>query len=97
MLNAYAVDQAIEAANTVLEAVRPEGDASPPATAGYSQFPGLDFDPVIPYLVAVADPESAISANRKRIGVEIREKLGKEVADRIARSISIRQNGATDA
>jgi uncharacterized protein (DUF1778 family) len=96
MLNAYASDQAIAAANTVLEAVRPEGDASPPATAAYSQFPGLDFDPVVPYLVAVAYPGSGISDNMKRIGAEVREKLGDAVADRIARNIGPEQR-APDA
>lgn len=93
--NGYAYDQAVEAANAILEAARPEGDATPPA-AGVSLL-GLDLAEVHrnlglgiagPYLAAVADPESAISADLKRIGDETREKLGDVVSDRIARNIS---------
>jgi hypothetical protein len=93
MLNAYAFDQAMEAANAVLDAVRPEGDASPPAhlATAVNPLPGLNLDPAdsfIPYLVAVAYGGSAsISDNLKRIGAEVREKLGEAVADRITRHI----------
>lgn len=96
MLNPHAFDQVIEAANAILEAARPEGDTAPPATVAVS-LPGLDLAEVHrnlglgvagPYLAAIADPESAISADLKRIGTETREKLGDVVSDRIAQNIS---------
>jgi hypothetical protein len=82
--NGFAYDQAVEAANAILEAARPEGDA---ASSAFLSGLDLGVGMAMPYLTAVADPNAGITANLQRIGRETRERLGDEVADRIARSI----------
>lgn len=97
--DSYAFDQAVQAAEVILKATRPEGDRDPPPylPKGRPFGPGgADLDEVNrnfgigiagPYLVAVADPELALHAELKRIGTEVREKLGPDVAERIRQNI----------
>jgi hypothetical protein len=99
MLNAYAFDQAVEAANAILEAARPEGDTSPPTFTEASPlglnlsevYRNLGFGIAGPYLAATADPELAVSPDLKRIGAEAREKLGSAVVERIKRSVGAKR------
>jgi hypothetical protein len=99
MSNSYAFDQAVEAANAVLEALRPVGDPSPTADLPKGQpfgpeevdlgelYRNLGVSIAGPYLAAVVDPEAAISADLHRFGADVAGKLGETAPDRIKRNI----------
>jgi hypothetical protein len=99
MSNPYAFDQAVEAANAVLEALRPVGDPSPTADLPKGQpfgpagvdlgglYRNLGVSMAGPYLAAIVDPEAAISADLHRFGADVAGKLGETVTARIKRNI----------
>jgi hypothetical protein len=92
--NPFAFDQAVKAIGAVMEVLRPDGERVPAHLRSPLVVMGNDMNEMYrhigqaiagPYLTAVADPEAAITADLKRIGREVREKLGAEVVGRLTR------------
>jgi hypothetical protein len=90
--NPFAVDQAEKAIGFIFDAIRPEGDPVPVHLRGPLVIFGNDLNAihrelgkamVAPYLAAIADPATALSADLQRIGTEVRDRLGAKVADRL--------------
>jgi hypothetical protein len=92
--SAFAVDQAVKAVNYIFDSIRPNGEPVPEHLRGPLVIGGTDLNAVhrelgkgvaTSYLTAIADPASAASADLQRIGNEVRERLGVEVAGRIGK------------
>jgi hypothetical protein len=96
MASPYAFGQVTQAAKMIIEAFLPAGDPEPPHYMKGQPFgpDGIDLEQAArnlgirtagPYLVAIADPKKAVTADLKRIGTEVREKLGTAAVDRLKR------------
>jgi hypothetical protein len=100
MANPYAYNQVMQATKVILDAFRPEGDPSPPPYMKGQPFgpDGIDLEQsardlgvrmAASYLAAVADPEEPITADLKRIGTEVGQRLGADAVERIRQNIGM--------
>jgi hypothetical protein len=92
--NPFAIDQAEKAINFIFDAIRPEGDPLPAHLRRPLVINGTDLNAihrdigkgvVVSYLMAIFDPASAVSRDLQRIGTEVRDRLGGEVAGRLGK------------
>jgi hypothetical protein len=90
--NSFAVDQAEKAINFIFDCIRPSGDPVPAHLRGPLVIHGTDMNAhyrelgkgfATSYLRAIGDPATALSPDLRRIGTEVRDRLGPEVAGRI--------------
>lgn len=97
--DAYCADQAIQAANTILEAVRPAGETTPEWAQGLegSKFPEIDHPLALGrnraerLLISLTSP--APDGPIYRIQRSIWKKLGSEMVGRIAKKIQTSTEG----
>lgn len=94
MADAFACRQVVRAVTKLLVTFCAEGEGVPAHLLEPMIMGGVDLNEVhrnlgrviaASYLTAIADPELAASGDLTRIGAEIREKLGNEVAERARR------------